>query len=99
METRRPVNPAAEEILGGYFPVLDHGFVALVDYMGTDETVERAARVSYGHGTRARSDDEPVICVAARAIISAISVSGTRALRSSVSISSETSKAGGRVVM
>lgn len=52
METRRPTVPAAEEILGGYFPVLDHGFVALVDYMGTDADVERAARVSYGYGTR-----------------------------------------------
>jgi thymidylate synthase (FAD) len=50
--TRRPVAPAAEEILGLYFPVLDHGFVALVDYMGTDDCVERAARVSYGYGTR-----------------------------------------------
>jgi len=55
METRRPTVPAAEEILGGYFPVLDHGFVALVDYMGSDEDVERAARVSYGYGTRQRS--------------------------------------------
>ena len=52
METKRPTNPAAEEILGGYFPVLDHGFVSLVDYMGTDDDVERAARVSYGYGTR-----------------------------------------------
>ena len=52
METKRPTNPAAEEILGGYFPVLDHGFVSLVDYMGSDEDVERAARVSYGYGTR-----------------------------------------------
>src|SRR6187401_1008282 len=50
--TRRPVAPAAEEILGCYFPVLDHGFVALVDYMGTDACIERAARVSYGYGTR-----------------------------------------------
>ena len=32
---------SAEEILGGYFPVLDHGYVALVDYMGSDEDVER----------------------------------------------------------
>ncbi|MDP2479413.1 MAG: FAD-dependent thymidylate synthase [Candidatus Palauibacterales bacterium] len=55
METRRPTSPAAEEILGGYFPVLDHGFVALVDYMGGDEDIERAARVSYGYGTRKRS--------------------------------------------
>jgi thymidylate synthase (FAD) len=52
METKRPTSPAAEEILGGYFPVLDHGFVSLVDYMGSDEDVERAARVSYGFGTR-----------------------------------------------
>ena len=54
-ETRRPTIPSAEEILGGYFPVLDHGFVSLVDYMGGDSDVERAARVSYGAGTRARS--------------------------------------------
>jgi len=54
-ETKRPTSPAAEEILGGYFPVLDHGFVSLVDYMGTDEDIERAARVSYGYGTRKRS--------------------------------------------
>jgi len=52
METKRPTVPAAEEILGGYFPVLDHGFVSLVDYMGSDEDIERAARVSYGFGTR-----------------------------------------------
>src|SRR5574339_1013101 len=54
-ETRRPVSPGAEEILGRYFPVLDHGFVALVDYMGTDACIERAARVSYGYGTRKTS--------------------------------------------
>jgi thymidylate synthase (FAD) len=52
-ETKRPTSPAAEEILGLYFPVLDHGFVALVDYLGTDACIERAARVSYGYGTRA----------------------------------------------
>lgn len=52
METRRPTIAAAEDIVGGYFPVLDHGFVSLVDYMGSDEDVERAARVSYGFGTR-----------------------------------------------
>lgn len=53
--TKRPTSPGAEEILGLYFPVLDHGFVALVDYMGTDECIERAARVSYGYGTRKKS--------------------------------------------
>ncbi len=50
--TKRPTVAAAEEILGGYFCVLDHGFVSLVDYMGSDESIESAARVSYGHGTR-----------------------------------------------
>jgi thymidylate synthase (FAD) len=54
-QTRRSISPGAEEILGLYFPVLDHGFVALVDYMGTDVDIERAARVSYGFGTRKRS--------------------------------------------
>jgi thymidylate synthase (FAD) len=54
-QTRRPTSPLAEEILGLYFPVLDHGFVSLVDYMGTDECIERAARVSYGYGTRQTS--------------------------------------------
>jgi len=61
METRRPTNPAAEEILGLYFPVLDHGFVALVDYMGSDEDVERAARVSYGYGTRRTSETRGLV--------------------------------------
>lgn len=55
METKRTVVPAAEEILGGYFPVLDHGFVSLIDYMGSDESIEQAARVSYGFGTRTTS--------------------------------------------
>ncbi len=61
METKRPTVSAAEAILGGYFPVLDHGFVALVDYMGTDDDVERAARVSYGHGTRKTSQTRGLI--------------------------------------
>jgi thymidylate synthase (FAD) len=52
METKRPTVPAAEEILGLYYPVLDHGFVSLIDYMGSDDAVEQAARVSYGAGTR-----------------------------------------------
>ena len=55
MSSQRPTAPLAEEILGRYFPVLDHGFVSLVDYMGTDACIERAARVSYGFGTRKSS--------------------------------------------
>ena len=61
METKRTVVPAAEEILGGYFPVLDHGFVALIDYMGSDESIEQAARVSYGYGTRKSSQTRGLV--------------------------------------
>ncbi|MCC6215688.1 MAG: FAD-dependent thymidylate synthase [Polyangiaceae bacterium] len=59
--TLRPTSPGAEELLGLYFPVLDHGFVALVDYMGTDECIERAARVSYGYGTRKQSQTRGLV--------------------------------------
>ena len=48
METRRHTVPAAEEILGEKIDCLDHGHVALVEYLGGDETIERAARLSYG---------------------------------------------------
>jgi thymidylate synthase ThyX len=61
METKRPTVPAAEEVLGLYCPVLDHGFVALIDYMGTDDSIERAARVSYGYGTRKQSQTRGLI--------------------------------------
>ncbi|MFM7033929.1 MAG: FAD-dependent thymidylate synthase, partial [Planctomycetia bacterium] len=43
------------------FPVLDDGFVALVDVMGDDGSVVQAARVSYGEGTRKVSDDRQLI--------------------------------------
>jgi thymidylate synthase (FAD) len=59
--TKRPISPGAEELLGLYFPVLDHGFVSLVDYMGTDDCIERAARVSYGYGTRKTSQTRGLI--------------------------------------
>jgi len=60
-QTLRSTSPGAEELLGRYFPVLDHGFVALVDYMGTDEDIVRAARVSYGFGTRTRSQTRGLV--------------------------------------
>jgi len=59
--TKRPTVPAAEEILGLYFPVLDHGFVALVDYMGGDAAIEQAARVAYGAGTRKATETRGLI--------------------------------------
>ena len=54
-------NPSADRILGLYFPVLDHGFVALKDYCGSDAAIAQAARCSYGAGTRAISDDRNLI--------------------------------------
>ena len=60
-ETKRPTSETAEAILGDYFPVLDHGFVALMDYMGTDQTVPTCARTSYGHGTKATSNDKGLV--------------------------------------
>jgi|WetSurMetagenome_2_1015567.scaffolds.fasta_scaffold96588_3 thymidylate synthase (FAD) len=47
----------AEEILDKEFPVFDHGFVRLVDYMGGDKAIVQAARVSYGAGTKTVSED------------------------------------------
>ena len=59
--TRRAVVPALEEILFQPLPVLDHGFIRVVDYMGDDAGVVQAARVSYGKGTRKVSDDRGLI--------------------------------------
>ena len=42
-------------------PVLDHGFVRVIDYMGDDAAIVQAARVSYGRGTRQVSDDRGLI--------------------------------------
>ena len=54
---RAPTVPALEEILYQALPVLDHGFVRVIDYMGDDAAVVQAARVSYGRGTRKVSED------------------------------------------
>src|SRR5579862_9378768 len=59
--TLRPVAPALEEILFQALPVLDHGFVRVIDYMGDDAAVVQAARVSYGRGTRRVSEDQGLI--------------------------------------
>jgi len=53
--------PAAEEILDKKFKILDHGFVRLVDYMGGDQRIVQAARVSYGRGTKSKSQDKALI--------------------------------------
>lgn len=49
------------EISSNYVPILDHGFVGLVDYMGSDSAVVQAARVSYGAGTKQVQDDRNLI--------------------------------------
>ncbi len=53
--------PAAEEILDKEFRVLDRGFVRLVDYMGSDQRIVQAARVSYGPGTKTFREDSGLI--------------------------------------
>jgi thymidylate synthase ThyX len=57
----RPGVPDVDAILGVPIRVLDHGFVRLVDYMGNDAAIVQAARVSYGLGTRKRSEDKALI--------------------------------------
>ncbi|MEI8396283.1 MAG: FAD-dependent thymidylate synthase, partial [Rhodospirillaceae bacterium] len=59
--TRRATVPALEETLYEAIPVLDHGFVRVIDYMGDDSAVVQAARVSYGKGTRKVSEDAGLI--------------------------------------
>jgi thymidylate synthase (FAD) len=59
--TLRPTVPALEALLFQALPVLDHGFVRVIDYMGDDAAVVQAARVSYGRGTRAVSEDRGLI--------------------------------------
>jgi len=60
-ETRRVVAPGLEERLYEAIPLLDHGFVRAIDYMGDDEAIVQAARVSYGRGTKAARNDEGLI--------------------------------------
>ena len=59
--TRRATVPALEEMLYEPLPVLDHGFIRVVDYMGDDAAIVQAARVSYGRGTRRTSEDQGLI--------------------------------------
>lgn len=60
-DTRRATVPALEAMLFEPIPVLDHGFVRVIDYMGDDAAVVQAARVSYGAGTRRVQDDAGLI--------------------------------------
>ncbi|MBP5519769.1 MAG: FAD-dependent thymidylate synthase [Treponema sp.] len=53
--------PEAEAILDKEYPVLDKGFVRLVDYFGGDQRIVQSARVSYGEGTKTVSQDGALI--------------------------------------
>ena len=59
--TLRPVSEDLEKILYDIFPVLDHGFFRVVDYMGNDSSIVQAARVSYGKGTKKVNEDKGLI--------------------------------------
>jgi len=60
-KTRRVVAEGIEDRLYEAVPVLDHGFVRVVDYMGDDSAIVQAARVSYGQGTKHARDDAGLI--------------------------------------
>jgi thymidylate synthase (FAD) len=58
VETKRLVIPAADAIIDQYYAVHDHGFIALVDYMGGDSAIDRAARTSVGGNLKERNEGE-----------------------------------------
>ena len=60
-ETLRVVAPGIEQHLYSAKPVLDHGFIRVIDYMGDDAAITQAARVSYGKGTKSVQNDEGLI--------------------------------------
>ena len=59
--TKRVTVADLEKILYEAIPILDHGFIRVVDYMGDDSSIVQAARVSYGKGTKKVSTDEGLI--------------------------------------
>ena len=59
--TKRVVSSELEKILYEALPILDHGFIRVVDYMGNDTSIVQAARVSYGKGTKKVNTDSGLI--------------------------------------
>ena len=59
--TLRAVSEGMEAHLYTAIPVLDHGFIRVIDYMGDDAAICQAARVSYGRGTKSVTNDEGLI--------------------------------------
>jgi thymidylate synthase (FAD) len=60
-QTIRAVAPELEKLLYKQIPILDHGFIRVIDYMGNDSAIVQAARVSYGTGTKKVSQDRGLI--------------------------------------
>ena len=60
-QTRRATVQGMEDHLYTAYPVLDHGFIRVIDYMGDDNAITQAARVSYGKGTKSVQNDEGLI--------------------------------------
>ena len=60
-ETKRVTAPNLEKVLYEAIPILDHGFIRVIDYMGNDTSIVQAARVSYGKGTKQVSTDSGLI--------------------------------------
>ena len=59
--TKRVTVQNLEKVLYDALPVLDHGFVRVIDYMGDDSSIVQSARVSYGKGTKQVSTDSGLI--------------------------------------
>ena len=59
--TKRATVGDLENSLFTIYPVLDHGLVRVIDYMGDDDAIVQAARVSYGAGTKKAQDDNSLI--------------------------------------
>ena len=60
-DIQRASVPAMESLIGKVYPVLDKGHIRVIDYMGGDEAIVQAARVSYGKGTKKVSEDRGLV--------------------------------------
>ena len=60
-KTKRVTAPELEKILYEALPILDHGFIRVIDYMGDDSSIVQSVRVSYGKGTKQVSTDSGLI--------------------------------------
>jgi thymidylate synthase (FAD) len=59
--TKRPCSPGLELLLGVTYPILDHGFLRVVDYMGTDASITEAARMSTGKEAKTEAEDRALL--------------------------------------